>query len=350
MPRIIIKNNGQMSSMTIKKPGFRRRSRVLLVIVGIIFLLSLILCQPWGIHNLVSKAKPVHNYQEAIQRIEKIQNEEENSALMLNPVGRLIFMTHGRKMEQSIIFVHGYTNCPQQFKALGERFFDLGYNVLIARMPHHGLADRLTNEHAKLSTEEMIAYGDDVVDIAQGLGEKVTIVGLSAGANIVAWEAQYRQDLDLAVIIAPVFGYQGIPIQITPALANICMVIPNMFRWWEPELKEKGGTAYSYPRFSTRATAHILRLGYAVLDKAKQKAPSAKRVLIVTNEGDRSVHPVPIKQLADRWLAHGGNVKSYEFDGKLKLEHDLIDPAQPYAKPEVSYPILIDIITKVDSV
>jgi len=44
-----------------------------------------------------------------------------------------------------------------------------------------------------------------VVDIAQRLGEQVVMLGISAGGVATAWAAQNRSDIDLAVIISPVF-------------------------------------------------------------------------------------------------------------------------------------------------
>jgi carboxylesterase len=49
-------------------------------------------------------------------------------------------MTHAKKVDRAIILVHGYTNCPQEFHELGQRFYAVGYNVLIAPLPHHRLA------------------------------------------------------------------------------------------------------------------------------------------------------------------------------------------------------------------
>ena len=334
----------------VKFKNHLKKSQKIKFFSGIVLLLfiSLLFSQPWNIHNLTSHARPVKSYEEALVRIEKLKTEESPA---VNPVGRLIFMTHGKKVERVIVFVHGYTNCPQQFRALGEQFYNMGYNVLVARLPHHGLKDRMTEEHGKLTAEELIQYGDEVVDIAQGLGERVTMAGLSAGANIVAWEAQNRRDLDLAVIIAPVFGYKQIPLAITPVLTNLCRsIIPNTFRWWEPKLKEKGGTAYSYPRFSTRATAQILRLGYAIQAKAKWAKPLARNILFIMNANDASVHPVPIENLFKQWQHQGVNLKVYRIGARLQLEHDLVDPAQPYAKTDVSYPLLIEAITQFEKI
>ena len=64
-----------------------------------------------------------------------------------NPQCATQFLTHGKKTAHVIAFVHGYSNCPQMFMQLGQQFYALGYNVLIVPLPHHGLADRLTDVH-----------------------------------------------------------------------------------------------------------------------------------------------------------------------------------------------------------
>jgi len=72
----------------------------------------------------------------------------------MNPVCKLQLLTHNKKVGRTIILVHGYTSCPQQFVVLGKCYLDLGYNVLIAPLPYHGLADRMTEAHAQLKVEE----------------------------------------------------------------------------------------------------------------------------------------------------------------------------------------------------
>src|SRR5207245_6985782 len=64
---------------------------------------------------------------------------------------------------------------------LGEMFHALGHNVLIARFPHHGLKDRLTTDQVHLTAEELVGLVDEVMDIARGLGDHITLVGLSGG-------------------------------------------------------------------------------------------------------------------------------------------------------------------------
>src|SRR5215213_8270760 len=155
--------------------GIRRRWIMLLILGIVVASVSMILI-PWNLSTLSSHPRPVQNYAEALQRVEILRGQEPQE---MNPVCRLQLMTHDKKVDRAIILVHGYTNCPQQFHEVGKRFYDLGYNVLIAPLPHHGLANRMTEAHAQLKAEELAAYADATVDIAQGLGEHVMMMGIS---------------------------------------------------------------------------------------------------------------------------------------------------------------------------
>jgi carboxylesterase len=253
-------------------------------------------------------------------------------------------MTHGQKVEKAIVMVHGYTSCPEQFRALGEQFYGLGYNVLIAPLPHHGLADRLTDEQSQLTAEELTAYADEVVDIARGLGDHVTMVGLSGGGVTTAWAAQKRSDLDLAVIISPAFGYYTVPTPMTAPAMNYYLVVPNSYTWWDDQLKEKVGPDYGYPRYATRAVAQLLRVGFAVQANARQTAPAARSILVITNANDTTVNNTLTDTVTGYWRDHGANLQTYEFEAGLQLPHDLIDPTQPDQKIDIVYPKLVQLV------
>ena len=311
---------------------------ILLIVLTLVFMLF----QRWNINQLVSHPNPVKSYEEAAQRIQAMQAAEGK----LNPVCQTQFLTHGKQTERTIILVHGYTNCPQQFFELGKRFYALGYNVLIAPLPHHGLADRMTDEQSLIKADEFVVYADKVVDIAQGLGKHVTISGISLGGVISAWAVQNRSDVDLAAIISPGFSFKDIPTGLTNPIANIFMLLPVTYTWWDPVLKEKVSPPYAYPRYTNHALGEILRFGYGVQAQVEQHAPFAKKIIIITNGNDVSVDNTLTAQVIKTWQAHGANLSIYEFPKDLGLVHDLIDPNNEDAQIEVVYPKLIELINQ----
>jgi carboxylesterase len=332
----------QESSMTRqKRMGSIRLWRAGLLVLGIALIIAtFVILTPWNIPNVSSHPHPALSYSEALQRVETLRAQEPPD---MNPVCRLKLMTHDKKVARAIILVHGYTNCPQQFQALGQRFFDLGNNVLIAPLPYHGLADRLTEAHAQLTAEELAAYADQTVDIAQGLGEQVTMMGISAGGVTTAWAAQYRRDIDLAVIISPAFGFKQIPTPLTAAAMNLYTFLPNSFYWWDPLRQAEASPPHAYPRYSTHALVQTLRLGFAIQAQAKRVKPAAQKIVVVFNANDDSVNNLLAMNVVENWQAHAANLTTYEFEDSLKLGHDIIDPAQPYQQIDIVYPRLIEL-------
>jgi len=321
-----------------------KKKRVLLgavIVLGAIMLCAVVvLFRPMNVRGLTSNRDPAGDYAAAVERIEALRAEE--ASLGLSPLCQLKFMTHGQKVDNAIAFVHGYTNCPQQFGELGQQFHELGYNVLIAPAPHHGLVDRMTTDQARLKAEELTAYADEVVDIAQGLGEHITLAGISMGGTTTAWAALHRSDLDLAVLISPAFGFQMFPASVTAPVVKAFVVLPNLYMWADSELKEASGTDFTYPRRSTRALAQTLRLGMAVQAQSAEAAPVAPSMLVVTNANDPSVDNGLTAEMVKLWEEWGVDVETYEFAADLELKHDLISPWQE-TQPVV-YPVLVDLV------
>lgn len=282
-------------------------------------------------------------YAESSQRIQAVRAREATN-LELNPDCGSIFMDHGQRTRRSIVCMHGITSSPVQFRELGALFFERGYNVVIPRMPYHGYRDRLTRAHARLTVADYHAYVSEAVEIGRGLGEHLTVAGLSVSGVLAAWSAQARADLDLAVPIAPAFAPSGVPPRLIPALIELMRRLPNLFVSWDFRKPVPLAPGCSYPRFSTHALAEAFRLGAEVLKAATRTPPATPSILVVTNPGDRAVNDPATRSVVRQWRAHRANVREYVFGPELSNLHDIIGPYQPNARVEYVYPILFDLI------
>ncbi len=321
-------------------PFLLHRWRWVFLVIGILLIVIVLFFQPWGTGGLQSNFKPIQSYVEAVQRIQA--NLLKDSAI-LNPLCQTVLLTQGRKVERVIVLVHGYTSCPHQFFTLGQQFYATGYNVLIAPMPYHGNKDRLTEAHANLTAEDLARYADEVVDIAQGLGENVTMMGLSVGGVVTAWAAQHRNDVDLAVLISPAFGYGPIPPPTTAAVMNAFRLMPNGYEWWNQEKQVQGGVPHGYPRYAKRALAEALRLGFSVQQSAKKQKPKSK-LLVITNANDHQINNERTAVIVALWQKKGAELEKYEFVEDLKLGHDLIEPLNHDENIKIAYPKIIELV------
>jgi len=291
---------------------------------------------------LVPSPNPTTTYPEALERLATLKAKD---TAQVNPVCATQFMTHGQRTERAIILLHGFTNCPHQFHALGQNFFGRGYNVLLARLPYHGYIDRLTPDFARLTAEDLAIFADELVNIGVGLGHHLAFGGISAGGVTAAWAYQFRPEVAQALIIAPSFGVTYIPRTINSGATQLARtLVPNIFIWWDSKLKIDCKPDYAYPRFSTRALAEVMRLGYAVRQTANHTPPVGGRAIVVTVGGDPGVDNVVTDQVAQQWLSLNANVLQYEFPAELKLLHDLVDPNQPGQQVDLVYPKLMELV------
>jgi carboxylesterase len=157
-------------------------------------------------------------YEAGIEVATSLQNLDGPN---VNPACHTRLPTHGRRTERSLVLLHGFTNCPQQFDALGQHFYGLGWNVLIPRYPRHGCSDRLTTSIAELHSEQLIALANRAAEAGTGLGEQLTVAGLSLGGTLTGMLAQERESVERAVLIAPMLGLQRIPGPAHPVLAEL---------------------------------------------------------------------------------------------------------------------------------
>ena len=265
----------------------------------------------------------------------------------VNPACYTRLYVHGRRTERSLVLLHGFTNCPQQFDVLGRYFFELGWNVLIPRYPRHGYSDRLTTAIAELRLEHLLAVANRSAGAGAGLGERLTVAGLSLGGILTGYLAQTRDDIDRAVLIAPMFGLRPIPGWALAGITLLAQALPNFYIWWDSKRRDNIGPAHGYPRFSTKAYAALFEAGSAVQRAARKSAPKAHRIDVITNAAEPRLDNRFTYQLIQSWQRHGANVHTYEFPAADNLPHDLIDPSNPEQNTGLVYPIVIKAISGV---
>lgn len=258
------------------------------------------------------------------------------------------WLTHGRKTRQAILLLHGYTNGPKQFYQLGEAFYQRGFNLLIPRFPGHAYQDRMTGVLANLTRQQLLQTLNRSLHILRGLGDECVVMGLSMGGVLTGWAAQTHPEIKRAVIISPAIGLPLIPFRLTRLIAWIARQLPNVYLWWNPVLKDTPAPPWhAYPRYATRGLAMIVDLGQALLRASAQASPKAGSTVIVSNLNDSSVDNKQVNRLAENWRSVGApGLKTYDFEAKLQLGHDLIDPDQPDQKVDLVYPVLLDLVAE----
>jgi carboxylesterase len=326
-----------------RRPWWRTVPRVVgWAALAVLALVAVLALTPVSTSGLESNSDPAASYDEAVQRFEATAAQESS---VYGPCDSRL-MTHGGPTDVAVVLVHGLTNCPKQFVDLGEEIYATGANVLILRMPYHGLASEdgasiggVSNVGA-IRAEDFRDYADEAIDIAAGLGDDVRVLGLSAGGVVTAWIAQNRADVDRAVVVSPAVSLPGgMPDILDYGFRNLFSRIPNL------SVPSGGKLDHAYAGESTRALAEMYVLAKAVEDQAAEGRPAAGSIAVVTNANDDQVDNGDVREhLAEAWLAAGEDVVTYEFPKSLGLRHDLIDVDQPDQQTDLVYPRLIQLL------
>ena len=238
------------------------------------------------------------------------------------------------------MLLHGFTNCPQQMDALGRQFYERGWNVFIPRYPRHGYKDRLNDSISELREDHLIAVANRSAEVGAGIGERLTVAGLSLGALLTGLLVQTRAGIARAVLIAPMLGLKPVPGPVLTGLSHVADWAPDFYLWWNRKLKDRAGPPYGYPRFSSRAYAALFHAGRRLVTAARREPPRSREIAVVTNAAEPRLDNRFTYALIRSWRDHGARVETYEFAKADGLPHDLIDPGNVAQNTALVYPVV----------
>lgn len=307
---------------------------VLVALLALLLILGLI---PVDTSGLVSRPDPAAGYEESAQRIKSVIDSEQDQVC---DICGTRFYTHGGKTAKAVVLIHGLTNSPRQFEEIGRQLYNDGYNVLIPRMPYHGLLSHTVSELGNVHASDLQSFSDEVVDMAAGLGDQLTVVGLSGGGTIAADIVQNRGDVDKVVLIAPLFGLHGLPWFADKFLGNMFSRIPNI----DVSSSSEPPRESVYLGWSSRGVAEYLIFSRVAQPQDGNPGPAVRNIVLVTNANDHTVNNDISKAVVSEWEANGAKVTRYEFEASLELPHDYIDITSVGSRSQWVYPIVIGLI------
>jgi pimeloyl-ACP methyl ester carboxylesterase len=323
----------------------RRALAIILVVVLLVvggFLLY-ITVKPLGAETLAAQPDPASSREEALARWAEVEARDDETIDERCGSWSLI---HEEPVETTVVLLHGYTNCPYMFRRLGADLHEIGWNVLAPRYPYHGYVDKLSPDQGKLTAEDLVRVTDEAIDIAEGLGDRVVVGGLSAGGVAAAWAAQNRPEVDHVVGLAPMVNLRPIPDWFAAQVVNAVTSVPDIQYWWDPGKREMIPPDYGYPKLSSHAVAQLIRLGMVTLEQARSEPHTAEHVVLTTNPNDGAVKPGTVEAIVEAWQESGASASVYEWPEEMGLGHNMVDDAVNTGKFEEIYPILMDLFTE----
>lgn len=284
-------------------------------LAGVALVVFLVLyCMPHRSSTLQQTHTEKLSYEAAVTRIAAQQKTDSSQANFEQGCESQKYI-HDKKVARSVVMFHGITSCPSQYAELAKTFYDAGYNVYVPLAPHHGTTKN-PEATSDITLAELTKYVGDSYSIASGLGDSVGFVGISGGADLATWGAQYIDGVSRLLVLSPFYD-------IAPGASP---------RWQKPILLTLYGMNLAPDRiaqgFSVRALAKYLTLVENY--RSDLTATHLKHVAVVTSENDTQIdlneaHRVP------RTLAHNSEAsfRQTRLAADMNIGHDTVNPHDP---------------------
>lgn len=260
------------------------------------------------------------NYSNFIsETIQQTKSFEATLPLMAQTGGSQFFI-QPNQTDKVCVFFHGFTATPEQFAVIGKAFYQAGYNVLIPLLPGHGIAGDWNNDNPPPLPEDKQIYqkfGLHWLQVAQDLGNKVIVGGLSGGSTLAAWLAlECPEQIDRTLVFAPYLSGSNKVVDLFVRFFNI------YFQWrTKPELAHFG-----YDGFLMPALRVFLDMGNDVLEQAQKTLASP--MLIVSSESDRAVGNREHKDLFEATVQFQPKSWYISFDREWDIPHNMMTVAE----------------------
>ena len=317
-----------------------RLALALPLVIGAVLLLR--------IPSFHSLPHPAKDFEQAKVLFENLRRTE--SILPLRPEGASRMLAHGTKTPRAFVLLHGITNCPEQFLSLARILHAQGANVIIPRARYAGFADVLNSVQGNQSGQDLLDQASVGLDIAAGLGDRVSLVCLSGSAVAGTWMTQHRDGVDEMLLLAPFFSLDGVPLPLNDTGAAILSRTPNFYQWWDSEKKENlAGPKYAYPRFGTRCMASTIQLSRNVRQNLAHLPLRMEALHFLISASDTAANNPLTKEIAASLAkSHTATITIDEFPAELNIPHDMIDPSQPHANTEIAYKKILELLDMVE--
>ena len=307
------------------------------LVLGILTIVLVLGLVPLSNQEMLSNPEPVAEYNEAVAQFDQVKDAELG---IVNDASGSLLLVHGQRTPRVYVLVHGITNSPLQWKELGEILHGSGHNVLILRMPYHGLNSHHVRELGALKAEDLRSYADCAVDIASGLGDELVVVGISGGGTVASWMVQNRSEVDQALLLAPFFGVRGVPGFANMLLMNAFSRLPNIVL--DNPLEPRRDWVYRGE--ATRGVAAFLAIGADVIRSARDGNYPTGQVMILTTAIDDTANNRSTEVLIDLWRTSGAEVIDFTFEPSLGIPHNSVDPSADEGKKQVVYQKILELL------
>ncbi len=199
---------------------------------------------------------------------------------------------HEQKTAKVMVLFHGLSDSPFFFQSIARSLHQQGFNVLVALLPGHGLKEAdAVMQNAQLANMWR-EHVDEIMTLAQGLGEQLYIGGFSTGGALaVEYTLKHPQAVQAILLFSGALALKSS----FEFMANIWGI-----QWFtkllDSEYQTIGRNPYKYPKVSRFAALELLEVIFSVRHLLEQ-SPLNHPIFAAHSEADNTTLISGVKNL-----------------------------------------------------
>ena len=219
-----------------------------------------------------------------------------SSPLLKGPGNEPQILVHsGGPTDDVIVLCHGLSDSPHYMRAIGDRFFAAGANVVLPLLPAHGLVDPDEAMEDGDLDRQWIAAFVHAVDVAENLGGRISLGGFSTGGALSVHEALREPErIDGGLFLFAAALSVG---SVNENLAWSLFLIPRLAKRMDGHYEGRGPNPYKYPKFPQYGGIELIEVIHEINRMIDERGGPRQPIFAVHSIHDAAAMPEGVGKL-----------------------------------------------------
>ncbi len=283
------------------------------LLVGVLFSVTTLAKQPQWLKPLVEI------YESRLGGVQDCTSQDAHiikicSSRLRNEGNAPYIYHHGEKTNKTVVLFHGLSDSPYFFRSIAPAIHELGYTVIVALLPGHGLKQADADMEDEQLANRWSDHVDEVIAFAHTISQDVVIGGFSTGGALSALHIIDHPDTVEGLLL-----FSG-ALALDESVEDMAGVwgIRTLASLLDGDYKTTGPNPYKYPSVARYAALQLVDVIFEIREKI---AKGSKLNLPIFTAHSMADVTTPWKGVESLLAANDGVSTKFQIDKSYDVCH-----------------------------